>query len=68
MKNKYKMLITLIAAIIFTFIGVDVAIGGFQAGYSPEYAVGALAVPAILWLLVVDFYQKYKKENKQTAA
>jgi hypothetical protein len=66
LKNKYKAIITAIGAISLTIVGLDVAIGGQQAGYPPEYGLGALVVPALLWIGVIHFYQQHKKENKQT--
>lgn len=71
MKAETKTIITAIAAAIFTIVGLDIAIVGLKAGidvgYGFGYLMGALAVPAILWLATFDFYQKSKKENKQTA-
>ena len=50
-------------AVIFTFFGLDTGIGGLQAGYGVAYFGGALIIPFALWIGVIHFYQKYKKEK-----
>jgi hypothetical protein len=36
-----------------------------QTDYPLEYGFGALAIPAITWLAVAEFYLKYRKESRE---
>lgn len=65
MSNKTNMLIFAIIAIILSIYGVDTAIGGFRAGYDTSYALGALILPLIFWVITLHFFEKFRKENKK---